>query len=147
MADKIKVAVSWAAACGGCDVSLLDLEEKVLDLADFADFVFWPVAIGFVVLELLRNFWRPITITRLDNETEAGMGATMLSIDSQTTAAGTMVLAPAVGLAVDRLAVAPDQPALWVVGVVGVVVTLLGAVVPRMSPAPAELGQADRDAE
>jgi F420-non-reducing hydrogenase small subunit len=48
MADeKIKVAVSWAAACGGCDVSLLDLEEKVLELAEIADFVFWPVAMDF----------------------------------------------------------------------------------------------------
>jgi len=45
MTDKIKIAKYWAASCGGCDVSLLDLEEKVLDLAKIADFVYWPVAI------------------------------------------------------------------------------------------------------
>jgi len=44
MADKLKAAVSWAAACGGCDVSLLDIEAPLLDLAEIADFVYWPVA-------------------------------------------------------------------------------------------------------
>ena len=31
MADKVKLAVNWAAACGGCDVSILDLEQMVLE--------------------------------------------------------------------------------------------------------------------
>ena len=47
MPDKIKIAVSWAAACGGCDVSLLDIEETLLDVAELADFVYWPVAMDF----------------------------------------------------------------------------------------------------
>ncbi len=47
MADKIKIAVSWAAACGGCDVSLLDIEERLLDLVAIADIVYWPVAMDF----------------------------------------------------------------------------------------------------
>lgn len=47
MADKIKLAVYWAASCGGCDVSLLDTEEKILDLAALADIVYWPVAMDF----------------------------------------------------------------------------------------------------
>ena len=46
---KIKVAVSWAAACGGCDVSLLDIEERILDLTAIADIVYWPVAMDFKV--------------------------------------------------------------------------------------------------
>ncbi len=53
MADKIRMAVSWAAACGGCDVSLLDTEEKILELAAMADFVYWPVAMDFKRSELL----------------------------------------------------------------------------------------------
>ncbi|MHC4472047.1 MAG: NADH-quinone oxidoreductase subunit B family protein [Planctomycetota bacterium] len=53
MSGKIKMAVSWAAACGGCDVSLLDIEEKLLDLAEIADIVFWPVAMDFKRDELL----------------------------------------------------------------------------------------------
>jgi len=41
---KLRIAVSWAAACGGCDVSLLDLEAEILDLAEIAEIVYWPVA-------------------------------------------------------------------------------------------------------
>jgi len=100
--------------------------------------VFWAAAGGFVVLALLQNFWRPITITRLDNETDAAMGATMLSIESQAKAAGAMVLAPLIGLAVDGLAAGPGEPALWVAGAVGAAVALLGALMPTMRPAPAE---------
>ena len=47
MAAKLKVAVNWAAACGGCDVSILDIEDKVLALAELVDFVYWPVAMDF----------------------------------------------------------------------------------------------------
>jgi F420-non-reducing hydrogenase small subunit len=47
MAKKLKVAVNWAAACGGCDVSLLDIEEPLLELTGIADIVYWPVAMDF----------------------------------------------------------------------------------------------------
>ena len=47
MTDKIKAAVYWSASCGGCDVSILDTEEKVLELAKIADIVYWPVAFDF----------------------------------------------------------------------------------------------------
>jgi len=47
MNDKIKIAINWAAACGGCDVSLLDIEENILGVVDLADVVFWPVAMDF----------------------------------------------------------------------------------------------------
>ncbi len=41
---KIKIALYWAAACGGCDVSVLDSDEKVLNIGAMADIVMWPVA-------------------------------------------------------------------------------------------------------
>ena len=47
MTDKIKIAVYWSASCGGCDVSILDTEDKVLELAKIADIVYWPVAMDF----------------------------------------------------------------------------------------------------
>ena len=47
MADKVKLAVNWAAACGGCDVSILDIEETILDVAAISEFVYWPVAMDF----------------------------------------------------------------------------------------------------
>lgn len=44
---KPKIALYWAAACGGCDVAVLDTNEKILDIAALADIVFWPIAIDF----------------------------------------------------------------------------------------------------
>ena len=44
---KVKLACYWACGCGGCDVSILDTDLKVLDLAAAADIVFWPIAVDF----------------------------------------------------------------------------------------------------
>jgi len=43
MADKIKIAQYWGAGCGGCDVALLDIDAKILDVHAIADVVFWPI--------------------------------------------------------------------------------------------------------
>ncbi len=42
MAEKPKFAMYWAASCGGCEISLLGLHEKILDIAAAFDPVFWP---------------------------------------------------------------------------------------------------------
>ncbi len=42
---KLQVALYWGAACGGCDVAVLDTNEFILDLAAVADIRFWPIAI------------------------------------------------------------------------------------------------------
>jgi F420-non-reducing hydrogenase small subunit len=44
---KPKLALYWAAACGGCDVAVLDTNEKILDIANLVDIVFWPIALDF----------------------------------------------------------------------------------------------------
>ena len=44
---KPKIALYWAAACGGCDVAVLDTNEKILDIANLTDIVFWPIALDF----------------------------------------------------------------------------------------------------
>lgn len=44
---KPKLAIYWAAACGGCDVAVLDLAEKILDVVNLFDVVFWPIAMDF----------------------------------------------------------------------------------------------------
>jgi F420-non-reducing hydrogenase small subunit len=44
---KPKLALYWAASCGGCDVAVLDTNEKILDIANLADIVFWPIAVDF----------------------------------------------------------------------------------------------------
>ena len=49
MADKkkLQLAIYWAASCGGCDVAILDVDEKILDIAAVADINLWPLAMDF----------------------------------------------------------------------------------------------------
>jgi len=42
--EKLKFAFYWAASCGGCEISVLDINEKILEIIQLADIVFWPVA-------------------------------------------------------------------------------------------------------
>jgi len=42
--EKLKFAFYWAASCGGCEIAVLDINEKILDVIALADIVFWPVA-------------------------------------------------------------------------------------------------------
>jgi len=44
---KLKLALYWSAGCGGCDVAVLDTNEKILDIAEIADIVLWPIAMDF----------------------------------------------------------------------------------------------------
>lgn len=43
--EKFKLAFYWAASCGGCEIAVLDIDEKILDVVQSAEIVFWPVAI------------------------------------------------------------------------------------------------------
>jgi F420-non-reducing hydrogenase small subunit len=42
---KKKFAFYWAASCGGCEIAVLDINEKILEVIKNADILFWPVAI------------------------------------------------------------------------------------------------------
>ena len=42
---KLKLALYWASSCGGCEIGQLQIGTKLLQLAEVADIVFWPVAI------------------------------------------------------------------------------------------------------
>jgi F420-non-reducing hydrogenase small subunit len=44
---KPKFAMYWAASCGGCEISVLNIGEKILDVDAIFDIVFWPVAADF----------------------------------------------------------------------------------------------------
>lgn len=44
---KPKLALYWAASCGGCEIAVVDIEAKILDVADFFDIVFWPCIMDF----------------------------------------------------------------------------------------------------
>jgi F420-non-reducing hydrogenase small subunit len=41
---KLQLAFYWAASCGGCEIAVLDIDEKILDVIQLADILFWPVA-------------------------------------------------------------------------------------------------------
>ncbi|HMK95702.1 MAG TPA: F420-nonreducing hydrogenase [Candidatus Limnocylindrales bacterium] len=43
--NKLKIAFYWAASCGGCEIAVLDINEKILEVVQIADIVFWPVAL------------------------------------------------------------------------------------------------------
>jgi F420-non-reducing hydrogenase small subunit len=42
-----RLAIYWAAACGGCDIAIVELREKLVELAAEAEIVFWPAAMDF----------------------------------------------------------------------------------------------------
>ncbi|MFC1504469.1 oxidoreductase, partial [Spirochaetota bacterium] len=44
---KPKVALYWCASCGGCEETVVDLNEFILDVVAAVDIVLWPVALDF----------------------------------------------------------------------------------------------------
>ncbi len=44
---KLKAGIYWGAGCGGCDVAVLDVHEKILVVAEKMDLLFWPLALDF----------------------------------------------------------------------------------------------------
>jgi F420-non-reducing hydrogenase small subunit len=43
--EKLKLALYWAASCGGCEIAIVELREKILVVDQVADILFWPVAV------------------------------------------------------------------------------------------------------
>jgi F420-non-reducing hydrogenase small subunit len=41
---KPKFAMYWASSCGGCEIAVLNIHEKILDVDANFEVVFWPVA-------------------------------------------------------------------------------------------------------
>jgi len=54
-ANKAKSGVYWAAACGGCDCALLEVNEQILDVAAGAEILLWPCAADVKYADL-RNY-------------------------------------------------------------------------------------------
>jgi F420-non-reducing hydrogenase small subunit len=44
---KPKMALYWAASCGGCEIAVVRLYEKILDLANAFEIVLWPCIMDF----------------------------------------------------------------------------------------------------
>lgn len=45
--SKPKLALYWASSCGGCEIAVVDLEAKILDVAGFFDIVLWPCVMDY----------------------------------------------------------------------------------------------------
>lgn len=52
MTAKPKLALYWAASCGGCEIAVLAIDDKILDVANAFDIVLWPVAIDAKVRDV-----------------------------------------------------------------------------------------------
>jgi len=63
---KPKVAISWNASCGGCDESIVDIEEKILDIASQVEFVLWPCAMDFKYDNVRKMEDREITVSLIN---------------------------------------------------------------------------------
>jgi F420-non-reducing hydrogenase small subunit len=44
---KLRLGVYWASSCGGCDISLLEIADHLLELIEVADIVLWPCVADF----------------------------------------------------------------------------------------------------
>jgi MFS family permease len=82
------------------------------------------LVVGLVTLYVIKNFWRPILISRIDVHSDPHEGATVLSIESQAQRLATMVLAPLVGWLIDAVRSNQLGGEFWPIGVIGAIVAL-----------------------
>ena len=61
--SKPKFAMYWAAACGGCEIAVLNTNEKILDVDANFDVVFWPVAMDAKYKDVEAMPDKSITLT------------------------------------------------------------------------------------
>lgn len=83
-----------------------------------------PVLALFFLLFLMQGAWRPLIISRFDAYSPETHGTSILSVESQSQTLAKMLLAPALGFAVDLVASA--GPAwggeFWPIAAVGVLI-------------------------
>ena len=50
--SKFKFAMYWAGSCGGCEIALLEIQAKIIEVDQNYDVVFWPAAADFKYKDL-----------------------------------------------------------------------------------------------
>src|ERR1700738_739068 len=60
---KPKLAMYWASSCGGCEVALVNLNEKILEVDAHFDFVFCPCLLDTKMSEIEALPDRGLSIT------------------------------------------------------------------------------------
>ncbi len=61
--SKPKFAMYWASACGGCEIAVLNIDEKVLDLDANFEVAFWPAAMDVKYKEVEAMADQSILVT------------------------------------------------------------------------------------
>ena len=83
-----------------------------------------PLIAAFVALHVLQNLWRPGLLSRFDAQGSEAQGATLLSIESQSRRAATLIVAPVLGLAIDQVRARGLGGPFWPIGGLGLAVPL-----------------------
>ncbi len=63
MSEKPKLSMYWAASCGGCEIALVNINEKILDVNANFDFMFCPCLIDTKKKDIEALPDKAITIT------------------------------------------------------------------------------------
>ncbi|MFC1917644.1 MFS transporter [Chloroflexota bacterium] len=91
---------------------------------------YYLAVIGFIILSLLLNIWRPILVSRFDAYASETKGATVLSIRSQASSVSTMFIAPVLGIAVDFVRGHNLGGEFWPVATIAAVIALIILLTP-----------------
>lgn len=89
-------------------------------------------ALCFVALFGLHSVWRPLLISRLTNNSNEALAATVLSVEAQSVSFGTAVFAPLVGFAVDTFTQTwgrQSTAAFWAVPSIGMAAGFVGSCI------------------
>ncbi len=89
--------------------------------------------VAFIALAVVQNFWRPIIVGRVAQQTDQSQTATMLSIESQTKSLFTAIAAPLLGWTIGMMS---DQMRFLPLAIMGVVVTTIMLITDRNANRP-----------
>lgn len=99
--ERRRLPLPWfaLAAAGGFVAAGSWLQGRVPGATGIA-------AVGFLLLVLLANIWRPLLLDRLDDLSDSRYGAAVLSVEAQFGSIAVMVCAPLAGAVADRFGIA-----------------------------------------
>lgn len=83
--------------------------------------------VSFITLAVMQNIWRPILIGRVADQADEHAMATVLSVESQAKSIGIAVIAPVLGLAVDRMPAAYQFTPIAILGIAITAMALLSS--------------------
>ena len=77
---KPKVAFYWCASCGGCEETIVDLNEDLLKVAEAVDVVLWPVALDFKRKDVETLADREIAVSFINGAVRTGEQEEMVKL-------------------------------------------------------------------